>query len=85
MKTAVKNWFEKYSDTHTLCASEIIQDLEYDKLNIIEIKEVNNDVSEVKHEFINEDGSSEKYVITLEKMNDEWRVAGKPYIGNGWF
>ncbi|PHR52946.1 MAG: hypothetical protein COA44_15865 [Arcobacter sp.] len=79
-------WFNEYFTDESFCQSEVIDNLSYDDINIIEVQEKSADSVNVRFEIIADDGSSDKTSIDVEKINGEWKIVGQPYIISsfGW-
>jgi len=64
------------------CAKEIISIEDYDSINIIDTKESAIDKKTVFSEIIYKDGDSQKFKITFEAINKEWKVTNSGLVLN---
>ena len=84
-KIMVFNWYNEFYTDSSFCEMQTLNTLTYDEINIIETKDVSADEVTVRYEVVSDDGISKKSSMNIEKMNGDWKVAGRPFIKNNYF
>jgi len=79
-------WYEEHYTDKSFCEMQTVRELNYDEINILEVKEESADRVNVRYEIVADDGSSDKNSIRVEKIGGDWKVARRPYIRGafGW-